>query len=186
LRRPPVDRLPFTAVMCYFLYVASPLTLSEIRAMLPAGITADLLPPADQQKLRELHPAARTGVRLLIGRCSCDLLISRDGEAREGERHLRNRFFAAGLDRRQVIAGLEAHRSGARPRSAAPSEWQAALAEFVAEHARNAGPTAYLLRFGADSLQAHEPAERATITTLDVRNHPAAWLVEDRLTTVVR
>jgi hypothetical protein len=166
--------------MCYFLYLASPLTLSEIRAMLPAGITAD------QQKLRELHPPARTSVRLLIGRCSCDLLISRDGEAREGERHLRKRFFAAGFDRRRVIAGLEAHRSGARPRAAAPSEWQVALAEFVAEHARNAGPTAYLLRFGTDSLQTHEPAARATLTTVDVRNHPAEWLVEDRLTTVVR
>jgi hypothetical protein len=44
--------------------LASPLTLSEVRAMLPAGITADLIPPAEQQALRNLHPPARTCARL--------------------------------------------------------------------------------------------------------------------------
>jgi hypothetical protein len=172
--------------MCYFLYLASPLTLSEIRAMLPAGITADLLPPAEQQALRSLHPPARTGVQLLMGRCSCDLLISRDGGSRESERHLRHRLFAAGLDRRQVIAGLETHRQSAGPRLMSPETWQAALVEFVAEHARNAGATAYLLRFGKDSLSVRGPTAAATLTTADVRARPATWLTEDRLTTVVR
>ena len=81
--------------MCYFLYLASPLTLSEIRSMLPPGITADLLPPAEQQALRDLHPPARSAVRLLVGGCSCDLMVDRDQGSRESERHLRNRFFGA-------------------------------------------------------------------------------------------
>ena len=172
--------------MCYFLYFASPLTLSEVRAMLPAGITADLLPPAEQQALRNLHPPAQTCARLLIGQCSCDLLMSRDGEARDSERHLRTRFFAAGYDRSQVIAGLDAHREAAGSRRASPDAWQAALAGFVAEHARNAGATAYLLRFGKDSLKTRGPTSSATLTTADVRAQPGSWLVEDRLTTVTR
>jgi hypothetical protein len=172
--------------MCYFLYLASPLTLSEVRAMLPPGLTADLLGPDDQQTLRELHPPARTGVRLLIGRCSCDLLVSRDGGSRESERHLRNRLFAAGLNRTQVIAGLEAHRAGATPQPAPANAWQAALVEFVAEHARNAGPSAYLLRFGSDPLKGRRPTASATVTTADVRAQPDRWLLEDCLTTVVR
>ena len=31
--------------MCYYLRIASPLTLSEVRSMLPAGIASDVLPP---------------------------------------------------------------------------------------------------------------------------------------------
>lgn len=172
--------------MCYFLYLASPLTLSEVRAMLPDGITADLLPPAEQQALRNLHPPARTCALLLIGRCSCDLLISRNGEARDSERHLRTRFAAAEYDRSRVIAGLQAHREAAGPRHSPPDAWQGALAGFVAEHARNAGPTVYLLRFGKDSLNTRGPTSSATLTAREVRTQPGAWLVEDRLTTVTR
>jgi hypothetical protein len=171
--------------MCYFLYLASPLTLSEIRSMLPPGITADLLPPAEQQALRDLHPRARDAVRLLVGGCSCDLMVDRDQGSRESERHLRNRLFGAGLSRALVIAGLEAHRRAAGREVAAPATWQAALADFVAEHARNAGPTLYLLRFVQDPLRARPPAGTATLTVADVRANPAGWLVEDRLTTVV-
>jgi len=170
--------------MCYFLYLASPLTLSEVRAMLPRGITADLLPPAEQQAMRELHPAARTGARLLIGGCFCDLMIARERGDGESERYLRGRLFGAGLGRNQVIAALEAHRGAASRELAAPAVWQRALAAFVAEHARNAGPTLYLLRFGRDPLRARPLAAAVTLTPSEVEAQPARWLIENRPTTV--
>jgi hypothetical protein len=170
--------------MCYFLYLASPLTLSEVRAMLPPGMAADLLPSPEQRLLRDLHPGARTAARLLIGGCSCDLVIARECEDGESERHLRGRFFGAGLDRNQVIAALEAHRRAAGRKVAAPVVWQGALAAFVAEHARNAGPTLYLLRFGRNPLPGRPMGGAVTLTPSEVLARPATWLVEDRLTTV--
>jgi hypothetical protein len=173
--------------MCYFLYLASPLTLSEVRAMLPPGIAADLLPPAEQQVLRDLHPAARTGARLLVGRCSCDFVIARDSASGGAERHLRTRLFGAGLSRAQVIDALDVHRAGPGRPLAAPAVWQAALAAFVAEHARNAGPTLYLLRFGHDPLHLRRPqAAPVTLPASAARAAPAHWLVEDRPTIVGR
>jgi hypothetical protein len=172
--------------MCYFLYLASPLTLSEVRAMLPAGVVADLLPSAEQRVLRGLHPAARTGARLLIGRCSCDFLIAREPGARDAERHLRTRLFGAGLSRAQVIAALEIHRdAGGHPR-APPAVWQSALAAFVAEHARNAGPTLYLLRFGHDPIFGPPAGSPVTLTVPEIRAAPGHWLIEDQPTIVVR
>ena len=171
--------------MCYFLYLASPLTLSEVRSMLPAGITADLLSPPEQQVLRQLHPVARTGVRLLIGRCSCDFVIPRDSG--EGERHLRTRLFDAGRSRAQVIEALEVHRAGHDRAIADPAAWQAGLAGFVAEHARNAGPTLYLLRFGHEPLNLRRPeAAPIELRLSAVRPNPTDWLVEDRATIVSR
>ena len=173
--------------MCYFLYLASPLTLSEVRSMLPAGIVADLLSPPEQQVLRELHPVARTGVRLLIGRCSCDFLIPRASPTGSGERHLRTRLFAAGLSRTQVIEALEVHRGGRNRTLADPAAWQIALGGFVAEHARNAGPTLYLLRFGHQPLQQRRPGSAQVELPLSaVRAGPTGWLVEDRPTIVCR
>jgi hypothetical protein len=173
--------------MCYFIYLASPLTLSELRAMLPSGITADLLSPPEQQALRGLHPVARTGVRLLIGRCSCDFVIPRDSATGSGERHLRTRLFAAGLSRTQVIQALDVHRGGRDRTLADPAAWQAALAGFVAEHARNAGPTLYLLRFGHGPLQLRRPAAAPVDLPLSaVQAAPAGWLVEERPTNVGR
>ena len=49
--------------MCYFLYVASPLTLSEVRSMLPAGLAADALPVSEQQHLKDIHYDAAIGAR---------------------------------------------------------------------------------------------------------------------------
>lgn len=165
--------------MCFFLFSASPLTLSEIRSMLPAGFTADLARPAEQAALRALHPAARTGVRLLLGACSCDLVLARSG-SREEERELRRRYFAAGMSRADVIAAIESHRRGGGPFHS-PAAARAALAAFVAEHARNAGPTLYLLRFG------REPLDRRPPEGPPVRLRPDApagnadgWLVEER------
>lgn len=173
--------------MCYLLYLASPLTLSEVRSMLPAGITADPLPAMEQKALRRLHPAAKTGLRLLIGRCSCDFVIPRDSPSGDGERHLRARLFGTGRTRAQVIEVLERHRSGADRILAEPIVWQTALAGFVAEHARNAGPTLYLLRFGAGPLEpGRTAAAPVTVPAASVRADPAGWLVEDRPTIVGR
>ncbi len=165
--------------MCFFLYVASPLTLSEVRSMLPAGFTADLAGPAEQAALRALHPAARTGVRLLLGACSCDLVLARSG-SREEERELRRRYFAASLSRTEVIAALESHRRGGG-RFDSPVAARGALAGFVAEHARNAGPTLYLLRFGRDPLDRRPP--KGPPVRLRPDELPGAadgWLAEER------
>lgn len=165
--------------MCFLLYAASPLTLSEIRSMLPAGFTADLAGPADQAVLRALHPGTRTGVRLLLGACSCDLVLARSG-SREEERELRRRYFVAGLSRAEVIAALESHRRGGGP-FASPAAARAALAGFVAEHARNAGPTLYLLRFGREPLDRRPPrGPPAPLRPADLPGGADGWLVEDR------
>jgi hypothetical protein len=173
--------------MCYFLYLASPLTLSEVRSMLPPGITADSLPAPEQAALRRLHPVAKTGLRLLLGRCSCDFVIPRDSATGDGERHLRARLFGAGRTRAQVIEVLERHRGGPDRALAEPTVWQAALAGFVVEHARNAGPTLYLLRFGGEPLdQGRGTGRPVTVPASAVRADPAGWLVEDRPTIVGR
>src|SRR3954447_5721371 len=128
--------------MCYFLYIASPLTLSEIRSMLPHGVTADLADFMDHQALKSLHPDAQTVARLLIGSCSCDFVRPRVSDTREDERHLRERYPQSGSGRTRVISALERHRR----RPSVPhreKDWAAALVGFVAEHARNAGPTLY-------------------------------------------
>jgi hypothetical protein len=128
--------------MCYFLYIASPLTLTEVRSMLPPGASADLASYPDQQQLKALHPAAKTVARILIGGCSCDLVRPRLSEAREDERHLRERYRALGLSRTTIIHSLERHR-GQRPPLTLTGRrsWPETLAGFVAEHARNAGPS---------------------------------------------
>lgn len=167
--------------LCYFLYLASPLTLSEVRSMLPAGLTADLASYADQQALRSIHPEATTVARILAGRCSCDLVRPRLADAKDDERHLRERYRRLGITRPAVIAALERHRrgSGLRP----PKEgWPVTLSKFVAEHARNAGPTLYLLGFEPnDSGARHNPAATPTVCSLsEVRLHPDRWLVEGK------
>jgi hypothetical protein len=165
--------------VCFFLYAASPLTLSEVRSMLPAGFTADLVGAADQAALRALHPAARTGVRLLLGACSCDLVLARSG-SRDEERELRRRYFAAGLSRADVIAAIESHRRGGGLFES-PAAARSALGAFVAEHARNAGPTLYLLRFGAEPLHRRPPqGPPARLRPSDLAGGVDGWLVEER------
>ncbi|HEX5387489.1 MAG TPA: hypothetical protein VFW66_12350 [Gemmatimonadales bacterium] len=161
---------------CYILYMATPLTLSEVRSMLPPDVTADLASPAEHADLRRLHPAAQTVVRLFAGGCSCDLVRARQSETRSDERELRARWFRAGLSRDQVIAALEPHRrGGARTLRA----HRAALAAFVVEHARNAGPTLYQLRFGTAPTTT-TPAGPVVMSAAQVRAHPDTWLVEGR------
>jgi hypothetical protein len=166
--------------MCFYLFVASPLTLSELRSMLPAGLSADLAAPAEQAALRLLHPAARTGVRLLAGACSCDFVLARSG-SREEERELRKRHFAAGRSRDEVIASLERHRRAGGGFDS-PGAALAALAAFAAEHARNAGPTLYLLRFGSEALDRSPPPVRLPLG--EVLANVGGWLVEGRPTLV--
>jgi hypothetical protein len=84
-----------------------------------------------------------------------------------------------------MIAALDRHRRGPRPR--APEEgWPVALSKFVAEHARNAGSTLYLLRFEPDdSRPLRNPAQTTTAVFLsEVRLRPEGWLVEGKPTVV--
>ena len=172
--------------MCHFLYVASPLTLSEVRSMLPAGLTADLLPPAEARKLLSLLPAARTAARLLAGPCSCDLYARRDPDPLVDERDLRRRFRDLRVSRQQVIESLARHRRGAAG-GAGPEQWGPAIAEFVAEHARNAGPTLYFRHVTPTGLAARPPHAAAVERSVpQVRADPQGWLAEDQPTIVVR
>ncbi len=174
--------------MCHFLYVASPLTLSEIRSMLPRGIAADLLAPAGAALLRPHLSTVITAARLLIGPCSCDFFLPRDRSARAGESELRREWSRLGLSRSEIIAALDVHRRGAPDRGEPVEHWQQALAEFVAEHARNAGPTLYYRHVSPGGLTARPPADQAPVVLplARVRADPAGWLAPERLTVVVR
>jgi hypothetical protein len=171
--------------MCYHLFLASPLTLSEIRAMLPPGLTADLLVPAQQSALKRIFPAARTSVRLLRGACSCDLVVERLGHPREDEAHLRRRFRSLALPRDRVIRSLDRHRLGraGEGRRSTPPSWREALAAFVAEHARNAGPSLYLLQFSPDEAPAPASVGEGApflMSASEVRARAETWLDETR------
>jgi len=70
------------------------------------------------------------------------------------------------------------HRLGAQV-PAPLGGWPRALAAFVAEHARNAGETLYLLQFTLpdNSATAVRTAARR-LTAAEVVAHPNDWLVE--------
>ncbi|MEZ4412931.1 MAG: hypothetical protein R2910_08115 [Gemmatimonadales bacterium] len=172
--------------MCFFLYIASPLTLSEVRSMLPQGLTADLLPPTEQGELRALHPDAQTIARVLRGGCSCDLVRERKVPASEDEARLRVRYRELGYSRPQVVKALEVHRRALGLRARPAGHWPKAFTEFVAEHARNAGPTLYYLQFGHEGLQRVAAGPPRAILTDDVRAFPGVWLPEDAPIMVVR
>ena len=168
---------PVTLPMCYFLYLASPLTLSEVRSMLPPRTVADLAGFVAQQALKTQHPDAQTVARVLTGRCSCDLMRPRQVDAREDERHLRERYRQLGVPRHLVITALERHRRGAGLRTPAGG-WPKALAAFVAEHARNAGPTLYHLTFSPADDALGPVGSVRDISVGKVLAEPEAWLVE--------
>jgi hypothetical protein len=149
--------------------------------MLPAGLVAHPTSRAEHHHLTRLHPSARTVVQLLVGACSCDLVRRRHPEPREDERHHRDRSRRAGGARDSLIAGLDRHRRGADippPREG----WPRALAAFVAEHARNAGDTLYLLRFAlpdGSPASEHPPAQPARrVRAAEVMAQPEGWLSE--------
>jgi hypothetical protein len=172
--------------MCYFLTIASPLTLSEVRSMLPVGLTAHLVGTTEAGEFRQLLPSAQTVATLLVGACSCDLVHRRDPDPREDERLLRTRYFQLQLSRDEIIRELERHRR--RAASAArfavgPED----LVAFAAEHARNAGPTLYSLRFGPGSSRATiRGAEPVTRTVAEMRSGLDRWLPEGSLVRLVR
>jgi hypothetical protein len=145
--------------------------------MLPAGLVAQPADRAEHHRLLQLHPSAKTVVELLVGACSCDLVRQRHSDPRQDERHHRDRSRRAGGARGPLIAGLERHRRGAQI-PAPLGGWPRALAAFVAEHARNAGETLYLLRFTLteDSTPVRTAARR--MTAADVVARPDDWLTE--------
>ena len=92
-----------------------------------------------------------------MGACSGDLVRPRLADPVEDERELRARYQRAKLPRAEIIKELERHRRGPERRQVPPEGWAAAVAAFVVEHARNAGPTLYLLHFGPRSTEASWP-----------------------------
>lgn len=145
--------------------------------MLPAGLAAHPADRADQQRLQTLLPPARTAIRLVVGECSCDLVRARHADPREDERHHRARFRQSGRTRDALLAMIAGHRRGDRIPAPAGG-WPRALAAFVAEHARNAGETLYLLRFAEPGPTAGALAAPRRIRAADVLARPDGWLDE--------
>ena len=170
--------------MCYFLFLASPLTLTEVRAMLPPGVSADLTSYAEQQLFKSLHPAGQTVARLLVGRCSCDLVRQRLPQPREDERHLRERYRALELPRATVIQSLERHRRHGPVVTPPVTGWAGALAGFVAEHARNAGASLFFLHFGRPELTEFARRSIHHLTPSQVGSDHSGWLKEETPTLV--
>jgi hypothetical protein len=170
--------------MCYFLYLASPLTLSEVRSMLPPGFSADLAAFPDQQRLKTIHAPAQTVARILVGRCSCDLVRPRLADPQEDERHLRERCRKLGVARSLVIQALERHRQDSGPNISAESP--EAMARFVAEHERNAGTCLYHLQFSPEAGLLSGMGEVRRVTVAQVTADPHRWLLEGASTFVSR
>jgi hypothetical protein len=171
--------------VCYFLRIVSSLTLSEVRSMLPAGITADPLPSIQLAGFRSLLPSAQTAAHLRVGACSCDLVRPRLPDTREDERHLRARYKALGLPRDRIVRALDRHRRTAEVLEP-EGGWRAALAAFVAEHARNAGPTLYRLTFQPGTEDRAHDGSPLRRTVSEIRAQSEHWLEEGRSTLVVR
>lgn len=168
--------------MCHFVYIASPLTLSEVRSMLPADLVAELLTTPDRQALLALHYDAQDAMRILHGRCSCDLIKQRLQDPAADEVVHRQRYRHLGYDRSRIIRYLEEHRRAAqdrRPR--AEGYWGKAFNIFVAEHARNAGATLYYRHFSQDGLSG-DPGLKADMKRLpvdQVKGPVSDWLPEN-------
>ena len=162
--------------MCYFLYLASPLTLSEIRAMLPEGVTADLADSSEQKILRSYHRGIQTVARLLIGRCSCAFLGDARADEGENERHLRARYRAMNLSRDHTISALERHRAS-RKVPEPENGWAGSLVDFVREHSRNARVSIYQLTFEKPPA-APLNAELRKINADRITRELESWLVE--------
>jgi hypothetical protein len=99
---------------------------------------------------------------------------------------LRSRYKALGLPRDRIVRELERHR-GSRPEHPDPAGgWRTALAAFVAEHARNAGPTLFRLTFhpAPDDAKIDRTPLRRTVT--EIRARPEGWLEEGRTILVLR
>jgi len=147
--------------------------------MLPRGLTAQPAERHVHRRLQALHPDAQTVAGLLVGACSCDLVRPRHADPLEDERRHRAHRRRAGGPREALLASLERHRRGAQV-PVPPGGWPRALAAFVAEHARNAGQTLYLLSFegAAPEGGGPEPARPRRLTAAEVVSLPDHWLQE--------
>jgi hypothetical protein len=109
------------------------------------------------------------------------MVVERETVPKDDEAHLRPRYRHHGLSRPATIAALERHRRGRERRHRALGHWQSALADFVAEHARNAGESLYLLHFTpSGTLEAFPAADPIRLTAMQVRERPAAWLPSEQ------
>ena len=167
--------------------MATPLTVSEVRSMLPVGLRADTLPTTDQRPFKERHLDAYVVVRLLRGSCSCDLVKERDPDGRADEADHRLRYRKMGCSRDQVIRALDRHRRALKERPRPGGHWTKGFADFVAEHARNAGPTLYYRRFSPDPSPPNSLPDTSIVrlTAAEVRANPGTWLPEDSPVLVV-
>ena len=161
--------------MCYQLVLVSPLTVSEVRSMLPPGVRADILDAPALARWRGLLRGAQAAVHLRVGRCACRLVPARFAGAHSDEAHLRAEHRRHGTPRERVLTALERHRLGAVDGEIVPP---LALPAFVAEHARNAGPALFALGFGAPGeLPAATGAVR-DVSLAETRDGDG-WLRED-------
>jgi hypothetical protein len=150
--------------------------------MLPSGLSAHSASAAEQALLRPLRRGVQTVVQLWVGSCSCDLIRQRDPDPHTDERYLRGRYSKAGLSRAEIVRELERHRRAAGQHP--PEEgWRAALAGFVSEHARNAGPSLYYLHFAPGPIQPTEPVRSVPANLILARAD--GWLVEAQPTIVL-
>ena len=154
--------------------------------MLPPGITADPLPSSELASFRTLLPSAQTAAHLRVGACSCDLVRVRLPDSREDERHLRSRYKALGLPRDRIVRELERHRRRSPESREPPGGWRTALAAFVAEHARNAGPTLFRLTFHPAPQDANTDRTPLRRTVTEIHAQPEGWLEEGRTVLVLR
>lgn len=154
--------------------------------MLPPGISADSLPSSELGRYRALLPTAQTVAHLQVGACSCDLVRGRLSDLRDDERHLRARYRALGLPRERIVRELERHRRFGIGLVEPAGGWRAALAAFVAEHARNAGPTLYHLVFSPASEPSRTAGAPLGRSVAEVRARPEGWLEEGPPIVVVR
>jgi hypothetical protein len=103
----------------------------------------------------------------------------------EDERHLRERYRRLGASRPRIIAALERHRR--RPGLRYPErDWPVAMADFVAEHARNAGPTLYYLDFSLEAAPPEPAGPIRRVTVGQALADPKGWLLEGSPTLVSR
>src|SRR5439155_24399725 len=109
--------------------------------------------------------------------CPGNLLRHRHTETKENERNHRDRYRRLGGARPALIAALERNRRGAGIRRP-PGGWPRALADLVAEHARNAGPSLYLLRFLPEPPRDAPPPAARHLSLSLVLADPDRWLSE--------
>lgn len=174
--------------MCYFLYLATPLTLSEVRSMLSSDLRTDPVSRTEQAMLLRHHPDAQTVVQIVHGACSCDLVRNRHPVTREDEAHLRSRYKQLGLPRDAIITALENHRRALTQRQRPDGYLPSAINAFAIEHARNAGPSLYFLGFShRGALEIPRSAEPVSnVAAADIARAPTSWLRENQLTMLGR